>query len=89
MAETYAHMGAYFGWTTLSAANAVDQQGAAEIVHELQKALAPYRYCRRAMKGVTSRFLQTVKAAARSLHQHVALVQVSLSIECQADFVVL
>ncbi|HSA62376.1 MAG TPA: hypothetical protein VLE03_09080 [Nitrospiraceae bacterium] len=61
MADTHAHMGPHFRWTTLRPADPTDQERAAGIVKELQKALAPYRDYRQALKDGYEPFLPEVK----------------------------
>ncbi len=61
MAETHAHMGPHFRWTTLRPADPADQQRAAEIVATLRTALEPYRDYRKAIKDGYEPFLPNVK----------------------------
>ena len=61
MAESHAHMGPHFRWTSLRPADQADQQRANEIVAELRKALEPYRNYRKAIKDGYEPFLPNVE----------------------------
>jgi len=61
MAETHAHLGPHFRWTTLRAANLADQERAAVIVTALRKSLEPYHDYRKAIDDGYEPFLPNVK----------------------------